>query len=167
MQYSRDNGKKYIIKRVRFFPLSPVNSRATKREQQSLKITDQAYEKWKQTEEINNFLQNQNNVFKIHNRVTNENHKETKNFQRTFSLLEVPNSTNSLYGLKETILRKNIVTEVNLANILPCSFFIQLSGSEMYRNIQLRRYIIVTAFHVDTKNKQLTCFLHKIMHASL
>lgn len=40
------------------FLLSHENGRATKRKQQSLKITEQAYEKWKQTEEINNFPYN-------------------------------------------------------------------------------------------------------------
>lgn len=70
--------EEYIIKQGSFFPLSPANGRATKREKQSLKITDQAYEKWKQTEEINNFPYNQNNVFKIHNRFKNENNKGRK-----------------------------------------------------------------------------------------
>lgn len=50
--------EKRKIKIGSIFPLSPANGRATKRKQQSLKITEQAYEKWKQTEEINNFLYN-------------------------------------------------------------------------------------------------------------
>lgn len=50
--------EKRKIKMGSIFPLSPANGRATKRKQQSLKITEQAYEKWKQTEEINNFLYN-------------------------------------------------------------------------------------------------------------
>lgn len=39
-------------------------------------MTEQAYKKLKQTEEINNFLYNQDNVFKIHNMFTNENSKK-------------------------------------------------------------------------------------------
>lgn len=50
--------EKHKIKMGSIFPLSSANGRATKRKQQSLKITERAYEKWKQTEEINNFLYN-------------------------------------------------------------------------------------------------------------
>lgn len=72
--------EKHKIKMDSILPLSSANGRATKRKEQSLKITEQAYEKWKQTEEINNFLYNQNNVFKINNRLTNENNKGRKKF---------------------------------------------------------------------------------------
>lgn len=50
--------EKYKIKMGSIFPLTPGNGRARKRKQQSLKITEQAYEKWKQIEEIINFLYN-------------------------------------------------------------------------------------------------------------
>lgn len=84
--------------------------------------------------EIINFLYNENNVFKIHNRFTNENKKSENKFLETI-LLGIPKKHKPLYVLKKKKKiksRKSFVIGLNLAKKFPGSFCIQLSGSGMY-----------------------------------